>query len=177
MTRTRRRPSPSMIVAILALIVAMAGGAYAASVPKNSVGAKQLKKNAVKTGKIVNGAVTSAKIADGAVTNGKIADGAVSGAKIANGSVGGAKFFFSTATTLDFGTILAEACDARDVPVPGIQATDHIVVTPPPGFPVTFTLQGIPGDGKVSVAACNTFTAGGVDPDGGGGTYKVLVIR
>ena len=111
------------------------------------------------------------------MSNSKIADGAVGGSKIANGVIGGAKFFFSTATTLDFGTILAEACDARDVPVPGIQAADHIVVTPPPGFPVTFTLQGIPGSGVVSVAACNTFVAGGVDPDAGGGTYKVLVIR
>ena len=67
MIRIRRKPSPAMIVAILALIVAMAGGAYAAAVPKNSVGPKQLKKNAVKTGKIVNGAVTSDKIAGKAV--------------------------------------------------------------------------------------------------------------
>jgi hypothetical protein len=164
----RLRPSPAMVVACLALFVAIGGVGYAAV---------KLKPNSVKTKNIKNGAVKEAKIANGAVTNSKIADGAVGGSKIANGAIGGAKFFFSTATTLDFGTILAEACDARDVSVPGIQATDHIVVTPPPGFPVTFTLQGIPGSGVVSVAACNTFTAGGVDPDAGGGTYKVLVIR
>ena len=74
MIRIRRKPSPALVVAILALIVAMAGGAYAAAVPKNSVGAKQLKKNAVKSGKIVSGAVTSDKIAANAVTNVKIAD-------------------------------------------------------------------------------------------------------
>jgi len=85
--RIRRKPSPGLIVAILALIVAMAGGAYAATVAKNSVGAKQLKKDSVKTGKIVNGAVTGAKIADGAVTGAKIADNAVAGGKIADGAV------------------------------------------------------------------------------------------
>jgi hypothetical protein len=164
----RLRPSPALVIACLALFMAMGGVGYAAL---------KLKPNSVKTKNIKNGAVKEAKIADGAVSNKKIADGAVSGEKIANGAIGSAKFFFGSATTLDFGTILAEACDARDVSVPGIQATDHIVVTPPPGFPVTFTLQGIPGNGVVSVAACNTFTAGGVDPDGAGGPYKVLVVR
>src|SRR3954451_14637640 len=48
-----RRPSPAMIVACIALVVAMAGTGYAAlKLPKNSVGTKQLKKNAV-TGKKV----------------------------------------------------------------------------------------------------------------------------
>src|SRR5262249_55493361 len=150
------RPSPAMVVACLALFVAVGGVGYAAV---------KLAPNSVKTKQIKKGAVTEPKLANGAVSNGKLADGAVSGSKIANGAIGGAKFFFSTATTLDFGTLLAEACDARDVPVPGVQATDHIVVTPPPGFPVTFTLQGIPGNGVVSVAACNTFVAGGADPD------------
>ena len=73
-----RKPSPALVVAILALIVAMAGGAYAVTVPKKSVGPKQLKAGAVKTGKIADGAVTSGKIADGAVNTAKIQDGSVS---------------------------------------------------------------------------------------------------
>src|SRR5262245_54292650 len=60
----------------------MAGGAYAVTVPKKSVGPKQLKSGAVKTGKIADGAVTGAKIADNAVASGKIADGAVSKGKL-----------------------------------------------------------------------------------------------
>jgi hypothetical protein len=44
----RRRPSGSMVVAFIALLVAMGGTGYAAiALPKNSVGTKQLKKNAV----------------------------------------------------------------------------------------------------------------------------------
>jgi hypothetical protein len=47
------RPSPALIVAVVALIVALGGGAYAAiSVPKNSVGTKQLKDGAVTPSKV-----------------------------------------------------------------------------------------------------------------------------
>ncbi len=43
-----RRPSPAMLVALVALFVALGGGAYAAlALPKDSVGAAQLKKGAV----------------------------------------------------------------------------------------------------------------------------------
>jgi hypothetical protein len=165
-----------MIVAILALIVAMAGGAYAVTVPKKSVGPKQLKAGAVKTGKISDGAVTSQKLAANAVTSGKIAGQAVTSGK----------FFFSSATNLNFPIITAQRCSGfvgepsnLSVSVPGILATDHVLVTPPPGFADTFTLLGKPDPNSNSVVltACNTFTAGGGDPDANGGPYKVLVIR
>ena len=159
-----------MIVAILALIVAMAGGAYAAAVPKNSVGAKQLKKNAVKTGKIVNGAVTSDKIAGNAVTSDKIAGKAVTSGK----------FFLSVVSNQNVGPVAGSTCSTFAISTPGIQATDHVVVTPPPGWTDTFTLVGDPDPtgNQVVVQFCNTFTGGGAaDPDGGGGPYKVLVIR
>ncbi len=67
------RPSPAMVIAVIALIVALAGTAYAGS----KIGSKQLKKNAVSTKKIKNNAVTSAKIANNAVTGAKLANGAV----------------------------------------------------------------------------------------------------
>jgi len=159
-----------MIVAILALIVAMAGGAYAAAVPKNSVGPKQLKKNAVKTGKIVNGAVTSNKIANSAVTSGKIADKAVTSGK----------FLLSVVSNQNIGPVAGSTCSTFSISTPGIQATDHVVVTPPPGWTDTFTLVGDPdpAGNQVVVQFCNTFTGGGAaDPDGGGGPYKVLLIR
>lgn len=68
-----RRPSPALVVACIALVMALGGTSYAAfTLPKNSVGAKQLKKNAVTTRKIKNGAVTNSKIKNGAVTASKI---------------------------------------------------------------------------------------------------------
>ena len=46
-------PSPSMVVACLALTIALSGASYAAIVlPRNSVGTPQLKANAVKSGKV-----------------------------------------------------------------------------------------------------------------------------
>jgi len=58
-----------MIVALIALIVAMAGTTYAAiKLPKNSVGGKQLKKNAVSGKKIKKNAVTGVKVKDQSLT-------------------------------------------------------------------------------------------------------------
>jgi hypothetical protein len=47
-----------MVVAFIALLVAMGGTGYAAiTLPKNSVGTKQLKKNAVRSSKVKNGSL------------------------------------------------------------------------------------------------------------------------
>lgn len=55
MTEPTRRPSAALIVAILALVVALTGSAYAAvNLPRNSVGSVQIKKNAVTTSDIKN---------------------------------------------------------------------------------------------------------------------------
>ena len=64
-TIAKRLPSPAMLVACVALVVALGGVSYAASVlPKNSVGTAQLKKKAVTGAKLKTGAVTSAKVAN-----------------------------------------------------------------------------------------------------------------
>jgi hypothetical protein len=61
----RRRPSPAMVVACLALLVALGGTSVAAVnqlVPRNSVGPNQIQFGAVTGPKIRNNAVTSAKV-------------------------------------------------------------------------------------------------------------------
>jgi hypothetical protein len=58
-----RRPSPALIVAVVALVVAMAGTGYAAfKLPSNSVGAKQLKKDAVTGAKVKQGSLEGSDI-------------------------------------------------------------------------------------------------------------------
>jgi hypothetical protein len=60
-----RRPSSSMIVAFMALIVSLGGTGYAAiTLPKNSVGAKQIKRNAIRSKHIKRNAVTGSKVRD-----------------------------------------------------------------------------------------------------------------
>jgi hypothetical protein len=67
------RPSPAMVVALLALFVSLSGSAYAAlNLPKNSVGTRQLKKGAVTTAKLHNGAITASKVARNSLTGTQI---------------------------------------------------------------------------------------------------------
>jgi hypothetical protein len=74
--KRRRAPSPAMVVAIIALILALTGTAFAA-LGKNSVGTRQLKSKAVTTGKIANNAVNAAKVADHSLTGAEINIGAL----------------------------------------------------------------------------------------------------
>jgi hypothetical protein len=84
-----RPPSPSMVVALIALVVALAGTGYAAvNLPKGSVGAKQLKKNSVTKAKIRKNAVTRAKIRKNAVTGVKVKGRSILGKDIRLKSLG-----------------------------------------------------------------------------------------
>jgi hypothetical protein len=67
---TSYRPSPAMVIAFIALLLALGGGAYAQQLSNNSVGSKQLKNNAVTAKKIKNGAVTSSKVKNGTLVSG-----------------------------------------------------------------------------------------------------------
>jgi hypothetical protein len=75
-----RRPSPAMVVALVALFVALGGSAYAFTVPKDSVGTAQLKDSAVTGVKLHDTAVTSSKVKPGSLLandfkSGQIASG------------------------------------------------------------------------------------------------------
>jgi hypothetical protein len=64
-----KAPSPALIVATIALIVALAGTSYAAGF----IGTAQLKDKAVTNSKLAPNAVGLAKIKDGAVSQSKLA--------------------------------------------------------------------------------------------------------
>jgi hypothetical protein len=70
------RPSPAMIVACIALIVALGGTAWA--IAANSVGTTELK----------NGAVTKPKLAANAVGTGKVIDNSLTGADLNKSKLG-----------------------------------------------------------------------------------------
>jgi hypothetical protein len=62
-------PSPALVVAVIALIVALGGTGYAAVVlPAHSVGKKQLKRHAVTTNKIHRNAITGSKVKNNTLT-------------------------------------------------------------------------------------------------------------
>jgi hypothetical protein len=75
-------------VGMLALFVALSGTAYAATLPRNSVGTPQLKRNAVTTPKIKKSAVTSRKIRANAVTGAKVKTDSLTGLDINESTLG-----------------------------------------------------------------------------------------
>lgn len=88
--RWLRAPSPSMIVACIALFVALGGTSYAAiKLPANSVGTKQIKNSAVTGAKVKDATLTGADIV--ASTLGKVPS-AASADSVVDGAVDPAKF-------------------------------------------------------------------------------------
>lgn len=63
----KHRPSPAMVVAMIALFVAMSGVGYAASVADNSVGTKALKSRAVTGDKIAKNTILGSRIINGTI--------------------------------------------------------------------------------------------------------------
>lgn len=61
----RHRPSPAMIVALVALFVAMSGASYAALIAPSSVGPRQLKKDAVRSPKVKDHSLKAIDFAEG----------------------------------------------------------------------------------------------------------------
>jgi hypothetical protein len=81
MRRKNLRPSPALIVAILALFVALGGTGFAA-LSRHSVGTKQLKDGAVTSSKIHKHAVTRKRIARNAVDEAEVATDAITGRNV-----------------------------------------------------------------------------------------------
>jgi hypothetical protein len=123
-----RRPSPALVIALIALFVALGGPAQAKrlingkDIRKGTVRSKQVKDHSmstrdlsrsavrslrttpagsVTTGKLADGAVTTAKLGANAVTAGKIGPGAVTGVNVTDGTLTGADILDGTLSTLD----------------------------------------------------------------------------
>ena len=153
-TFRRARPSPALVISIIALIVAMGGTAYAGfSLPRNSVGSKQLKKNAVTNKKISNRAVTDSKIATGTITGDKIklsTLGTVPSANTANTATAA-----NHATTADNATTAGNATTVGGKPIRWVlvNATGSIV-----SQSGGFSIADHPTAGEYIMAAGSTVT-------------------
>jgi len=85
----RRRPSAATVIATTALIVALGGTGYAATVlPANSVGTVQLKNNAVTSVKVKNGSLVKADFKSGQLPAGTAGPAGPAGAAGAAGPAG-----------------------------------------------------------------------------------------
>ena len=123
MRKTPRRPSPALVVACLALLVALGGTSYATvlQVPRASVGTPQLKRNAVtpaklapnavRTGHVLNGSLLVADFKAGQIPQGPKGDKGDTGAAGAAGAPGVAGLETASATSA------ANATDFKDLTV------------------------------------------------------------
>ena len=86
MSRIKRtRPSPALVISIVAMFAALGGGAFAATATtsKQALNNKgNLNKNVVKKKNIAKKAVVTSKIKNGKVTGSKLSDESVSGEKL-----------------------------------------------------------------------------------------------
>jgi hypothetical protein len=142
----RAKPSPALVISLIALFVALGSGAYAASkirtqdIRDEAVTGKKLAKNAVKSSKTKDGglkgkdlkdetiseskigemAVTTPKLSDGAVTTPKIGDGAVTKEKLGPGALEPTVVARTFITNAISGTGEAEAnCNAGETLIGG----------------------------------------------------------
>jgi hypothetical protein len=131
----RARPSPAMIVAIVALVVGLGGTSFAAvKLGKNSVKAKNLKSNSVTEKKIKDGAVSLAKLGasgkslwyESALGNGRaalrqsggitaIADANIATATVVNFGQDVSKRAISVTPSLNLGAVAVEYARCLDV--------------------------------------------------------------
>jgi hypothetical protein len=96
------RPTPALVVAVLALVVALAGTSYAAV----QIGSAQIKNNSVKGKDVKDANLTGKDVKDGALAGADVADGGLTGADVADKSL--------TSADVD------RSCAATDVPVMGV---------------------------------------------------------
>ena len=83
-TGRRLRPSPSMAVAMLALLVSLSGVAYAGGL----IGTNDIENGAVTTPKLHNGAVTKLKLHGNSVNGSKVVDETITGNDVNESTLG-----------------------------------------------------------------------------------------
>lgn len=176
-TQRRLRVSPSLVISILALVVATSSGAYAAVTiaEKNSVVSKSIKNKNVKSADIKPGAVKVKQLGSNSVDGTKIADGTVGTADIGDGQVGLNDLAAATKTDLNDATTLGGLTVAQIVAASGGEYYEGKQATASINIPATediaagvATLQ-LPHAGKYLVTAripvvCS-FDNSAADPD------------
>jgi hypothetical protein len=86
--KLRARMSFANVTSMMALFVALSGIAWAQSLPKNSVGAKQIRADAVSRSEIKAKAVAGAEVKDRSLTNVETKQNTLTGTELADGGVG-----------------------------------------------------------------------------------------
>jgi hypothetical protein len=141
------RPTPSMAVALTALVVALGGTSYAVTqLAANSVTSKAIKNQAVTRGKIKNNAINAAKVANGSLLGADVGADALTGREIKESTLGQVPSAQSAATA----TSATSAASAAGL--------DKVVYRVAQGTVPAATTDPAPGGGVVTAHAGATAT-------------------
>jgi hypothetical protein len=158
--KRRLRVSPSLVISIFALVIAMSAGAYAATIaPKNSVVSKSIKNGQVKGKDIAKNAVNAKKIKDGQVGTADVTDGSLTGADLADGQVGlndlsaAAKTDLNDATTLGGLSVAQIVAASGGEYVEARQAAGEVDIEKTEDAPVNLVNIDLPHAGKYLISA------------------------
>ncbi len=108
MNLSRLRPSPAMLVALLALVMACAGTSYAAI----TITGKNVKNNSLTGKDIKNGSATGKDVKNRSLTEADVKAGSLSGASVKGDSLGGGQVDEAGLDASKLGTV-AKAADAN----------------------------------------------------------------
>jgi hypothetical protein len=123
--RFRSHLSFANVVSVMALFVALGGASYAAvSLPRNSVGPKQIKRRAVRGRHINDNAVSGSKIQPDAITGDKVKDGSLgsfdildnnlTAADLADGAVGAGELGANSVGPSELGANSVDSSKVKD---------------------------------------------------------------
>ena len=151
----RRRPSPAMLVALLALFVAMGGSSYAAV----KISARDIQRGAVGTRAVANGAIRSADIRNATISGVDVKDDSLTNADIDNTKLSAltakSADTAARATTATSATTATKATNADDAANAGkLDGLDSTDFTRPACTSQTGALKG-----AVTIAASAGFSS------------------
>lgn len=143
----KRHLTPSLVLSVVALFVALGGTGYAISqLPKNSVGPAQIKKNAINSAKVKNRSLMAVDFKQGQLPKGPTGPVGPTGATGAAGASGGALAY---AYVEDIGTV--------NVPVDRSEGITTSMVTRPQTGVYCFELSSLGQAKSVSVTPESNF--------------------
>lgn len=151
------------------------GAVSAAKLGSNAVETAKIKDSAVTTAKIAGAAVTAAKLASSSVETAKLNDGAVTTAKLADGAVTAAKTSgiqpAHVATSCTVPAITANG--TQTVSVPGVTASNTVIVTAAPGDFLTWRNAGV----YCSAQGAGTLTFYSESGTSGSTTANIVILN
>jgi hypothetical protein len=126
MGKPARRPSPAMVVSLIALFVAMSGSAIALQ-GKNTVDTGDVKKNTLKSNDVKDNNLRGKDVKDGKLTGDDVEDGSLAGADVQDNSLEAADLAPNSVDSLEIADNAVNDAKIADNAVGSAEIADNAV--------------------------------------------------